>query len=587
MSHRSDVPIALAGMPAAGKTTLGRALAARLGRRFIDLDDVVAHGAGMPITAIFAAEGEAGFRTREAAAVATLVDDLRARPDAVVALGGGTLVDPANRAALAAVALILVLDAPIDVLAERLAAAPGERPLLGGTVARGSAAGDSIAGRSTSVWPRLGRLHGRRRALYGTLPWHVETGTDRRGVDATVDAAAALVEASAATSGWASTRAVWVGGGGGRGPGAGGGGHRVVIGRGLLHALGAVLRVEGTAGPVVLVSDTTVAPLHAADAAASLAAHGLAPATIDVLPAGEAAKCDASLLALWNGWQAAGLDRTGHVVALGGGALTDVTGFAAATYLRGVAWTAVPTTLLGMVDAAVGGKTGINLAAGKNLAGAFHPPRRVIADIAVLATLPADIFAAGLAEVVKAAVIGDGALLETLEARAAAGYDPTLGAANWPDDDLVDVIARAVAVKALIVHRDPREREGGRRVVLNLGHTFAHGIEKAAGYGVGHGQAVAVGLVMAARLAERIGVLVEAELPRRLAALLADLGLPTDVATVAPTIEPGAILAAMAADKKGVGGRLRFVLPVGVGDVRLFGEVRMGDVEAVVGGQRG
>ena len=559
MTRRREVPVLLAGMPAAGKTTLAHALAERMNRRCVDLDDVVAHAAGMPIAAIFETDGEAGFRAREAAAVAALVDELRARPDAVVALGGGTLVDPANRAALAAVALILVLDAPIDVLAERLAAAPGERPLLGG---------------STSVWPRLGRLHGRRRVLYGALPWHIETGADRRGVEETADAAVALVEGLAATPGWASTRAVWVGGGGT--------GHRIVIGRGLLPALGAVLRAEGTTGPVVLVSDATVAPLHAASVAASLASHGLAPVAVDVLPAGEAAKSHESLLALWNSWQSAGLDRGSHIVALGGGALTDAAGFAAATFLRGVAWTAVPTTLLGMVDAAVGGKTGINLAAGKNLAGSFHPPRRVVADIAVLATLPATLFAAGLAEVVKAAVIGDGALLEALEARVAAGYDPSLGVANWPDDDLIDVVARAVAVKAAIVRRDLREREGGRRVVLNLGHTFAHGIEKAAGYEVPHGEAVAIGLVWAARLAEGTGVLRAADLPDRLAALLGALGLPTDVTAVAADVEPGAILAAMAADKKRVGGRQRFVLPVDVGDVRLFEEVGMGNVEAVV-----
>ncbi|MFN8422385.1 MAG: hypothetical protein U0470_03010 [Anaerolineae bacterium] len=172
---------------------------------------------------------------------------------------------------------------------------------------------------------------------------------------------------------------------------------------------------------------------------------------------GETAKSAAAVEQLWDAWQAAGLDRRGHVVALGG-ALTDVAGFAAATYLRGVAWTAAPTTLLGIVDAAIGGKTAIDRPAGKNLAGAFHNPRRVIADTDALRTLPADVFADGLAEVVKAALIGDPALLTMLEAHVAAGYDPSAGAAGWPSDVLVDVIVRAIAVKAAIVARDPRAR---------------------------------------------------------------------------------------------------------------------------------
>ena len=584
----------LAGLPGAGKSSVGRALAARLDRPFLDLDTVIAAHAGASVAAIFAAEGEAGFRAREATAVAALVDGLAGRDGddrpPVVALGGGTLVDAANRAALAAAGMVVVLDAPLDVLAARLTAAPGERPLLG----------DGAA----SIWPRLARLHARRRAIHGALPWHVATAG--RDVDAVAAAVAALAGAVAADARRRTTRAVWVGGRGG--------GTRVLIGHGLLGMAGAIAAAEGDGAGDVVVSDARVAPLHAPALTAALAPGGgnsaaphdvgaddgtaratrvgaagaARPARI-VVPSGEAAKTPAQLAALWDGLHAAGLDRAGQVWALGGGALTDVAGFAAATYLRGVAWTALPTTLLGMVDAAIGGKTAVDLAAGKNLAGAFHAPRRVVADLDTLSTLPAPVFTAGLAEVVKAAVVGAAALLAALEARVAGGHVAAVGAAGWPPDALAEVVARAAAVKAAIVARDPRERAGGRRVQLNLGHTFAHGIEHASGHAISHGAAVAVGLVWAARLAARHGVLADPALPERLRVLLAALGLPTDLAAAAASaaIAPppaAAVRAAMAADKKRAAGRLRFVLPVAVADVRLFDDVAEADVAAVIGG---
>lgn len=605
-------PLLLAGMPGAGKTTVGRAVAARLGRPFIDLDDVIAAEAGLSIAAIFALEGEAGFRRREAAAVAALVDNLAdidgsrgddgdAGPAAaravVVALGGGTLVDAANRDVLCAAGLVIVLDAPLGVLAARLGRPGEERPLLDDRIRGGD---DGSPSAPPSVWPRLARLWGRRRALYGALPWHVRTAG--RDVEAAAAAVVALAEAVATDGRGPSARALWVGGAGG--------GYRVLVGPGLLGAIGAIVTAEGggtgddegatargaanrgatpavPTGTFALVSEAIVEPLHGRTVAESLAAAGVDVGCVEVLAQGEAAKSAAAVEQLWDAWQAAGLDRRGHVVALGGGALTDVAGFAAATYLRGIAWTAVPTTLLGIVDAAIGGKTAIDRPAGKNLAGAFHNPRRVIADTDALRTLPADVFADGLAEVVKAALIGDPALVTLLEAHVAAGYDPSAGAAGWPSDVLVDVIVRAIAVKAAIVARDPREREGGPRVLLNLGHTFAHGIEKASGYAVPHGRAVAVGLVLAARLAERVGVLEDGTLPGRLAALLAGLGLPVRLRAgggLGSDIDAVALRAAMAADKKRVGAELRFVLPAAVGDVRVVAGVGEGEVTAVLAG---
>ena len=329
------------------------------------------------------------------------------------------------------------------------------------------------------------------------------------------------------------------------------GAYDVLVGRGLLAGLGERLVERGLAGPVALVTDESVAPLHAPIAQSSLKRAGLAH-TLVVLPAGETAKTLDTVRLAYDAFLAAGLGRDATVVALGGGVIGDLVGFAAATYLRGVAFVQAPTTLLSMVDASVGGKVGVDLPQGKNLVGAFKTPRLVLADLAALDTLPQAEVTAGLAEVVKAGIIDDPALLAHLETD---GPEP-----------LAWTVTRAIAVKQRVVEADPYE--SGRRVVLNLGHTFGHALESVSGFRLRHGECVAVGMVAAAHLAARLGY-VDATLEERIRAVLVKLGLPTN----APGYAPDEIYAQMAVDKKKAAGKLRFILPRSVGNVVVVGDV--------------
>jgi 3-dehydroquinate synthase len=264
------------------------------------------------------------------------------------------------------------------------------------------------------------------------------------------------------------------------------------------------------------------------------------------LPAGEEAKSVASLTALWQSFGAAPLTRSDAIVAVGGGATTDVVGFAAATWLRGVRVVHVPTTLLGMVDAAIGGKTAINTESGKNLVGAFHPPAGVVVDLAVLDTLPDAQWVNGMAEVVKAGFIADPRILDLVEA-------DTAGAGRPTGPHTRELVERAIRVKATVVTDDLRE--SGAREFLNYGHTLAHAIELVERFRWPHGHAVSVGLVFAAALAQRAGRL-DADVAVRHRAVLEALGLPTRYAAGAWP----ALLDAMRVDKKARGDQLRFVV---------------------------
>lgn len=312
-----------------------------------------------------------------------------------------------------------------------------------------------------------------------------------------------------------------------------------------------------------LVADRRVAELHGARVPAGCSARF-------ELPAGEDCKELARLGEVLEGLAAAGLERGSLLVTLGGGATSDLGGLAAALYLRGVDFVACPTTLLAMVDAAVGGKTAINLGAGKNLAGAFHQPRAVLADLETLATLPATEWRSGLGEVAKTWLVAGDGLEPALDAL---GPRPPGEGTDW--GALGELIAACVAAKARVVAAD--EREAGPRKALNLGHTFGHAIERAAGYGrVPHGVAVAVGLVLATEYAARVGLLEDPELPARLARRLAAWGLPRGLGELrggAGPLEPGRLLAAMGSDKKNARGRVRLVLPRRAGELAL-------DVEA-------
>lgn len=316
------------------------------------------------------------------------------------------------------------------------------------------------------------------------------------------------------------------------------------IAPGLLSRAGEEIRaVCPKAGKLFAVTDSNVAPLYADRVKASLERAGF-QVFVHVIPAGEGSKNAESLLALWEAMMDFGLTRTDAVAALGGGVVGDLAGFAAGTILRGVDFIQLPTTLLSQVDSSVGGKTAIDLRAGKNLAGAFLQPAAVLCDTDCLATLPKDVFADGAAEAIKTGVLCDESLFSLFE-------DGTLSA------EPAEVIARCVGYKAGVVERDEKER--GERKLLNLGHTVGHAIEKCSGYAVPHGHAVAAGLAVIARAAEALGW-AEEPIAARIAACLAQNGLPTGA-----DYAPEALAEAASADKKRAGGDITLVVPRRIG----------------------
>ena len=343
------------------------------------------------------------------------------------------------------------------------------------------------------------------------------------------------------------------------------------IGSGILNTLGDACKAAGLSGRCLIVSDENVAPLYADTVFQTLEKAGFEP-VLEVLPAGEPTKCQAQLMNLYATAAENRLDRKCFMVALGGGVIGDLTGFAAASWLRGIQFVQVPTSLLAMVDSSVGGKTGINIPAGKNLVGAFHQPELVMVDLDTLKTLPEREFAAGMSEVAKYGVIWDADLFEELE-NVDAVSSPRLQTLEERGEDTAStskmgkIISRCCEIKAEVVRQD--EREGGLRGILNFGHTLGHAIENAAGYGEFlHGEAVAIGMVYAARLSVALkGLSVEES--ERIEKLLVALKLPV----AAPGLAWSDLRAAMAVDKKTVGGLPKFVLTDRIGHVDFGCEV--------------
>lgn len=505
--------VVLTGFMGTGKSSVGRLLAARLGLTFIDTDELIARRAGRPVAAIFSDEGEDAFRAREAA----VARELAGQKGLVIATGGGMLVDTDNAAALSAGNALFCLQASPEEIVRRLQDEQEARPLLAGT----------------EPAARVEELLARRQAAYARFTPIDTEGKSPAEVAATIEG---CVEVTPAAHDDPERLAV-------RYPG---GSYEVLVGDRLLSQVGSL--VGG--GPAVVISDENVAPLFAAD---------LGIETVLTIPAGETHKRLESVQALYEGLLEAGLDRSGTIVALGGGVVGDVAGFVAATYLRGVKLVQCPTTLLAMVDASVGGKTGVDLPQGKNLVGAFKQPEAVVADVLALGTLPLAEVAAGMAEVVKHGLLAGRALLEELTAPVWLPLPPPALRRR--------LVAQAISVKRDVVEEDPYEQ--GRRAVLNLGHTFAHAVEQVSRYKVRHGEAVAMGLVAAAHLSAALGYAspaLQAEIER----LLRRLTLPVRIPAGLP---PEALLAAMGQDKKRAGGRLRFVLIAEPGEVVVAGGV--------------
>ena len=331
----------------------------------------------------------------------------------------------------------------------------------------------------------------------------------------------------------------------------------VVVGAGVLDSLGERLTALGFRDRCGVVTSDRVAQLYRTPVERALRLAGFTPLVVEVLD-GEASKTVATLGRVWDALLAAGIERGTPLVALGGGVIGDVAGFAAATLLRGIPVVQVPTTLLAQVDAAIGGKTAVDHPVGKNLIGAFHQPRLVLADVGVLATLPRRELVAGLAEVVKYGVIGDAALFARIE------RDPDALLTGDPTT-LVPVVAACARQKAAVVAADERE-ERGERAVLNFGHTVGHAVEAATAYGrYLHGEAVAIGMVAAARVSRAIGCCDDATV-ERIRKIVGRLGLPGEIPA---DVARERLVAAMRADKKSAGGRIRFVAVETVGRVRL------------------
>jgi 3-dehydroquinate synthase len=311
----------------------------------------------------------------------------------------------------------------------------------------------------------------------------------------------------------------------------------------------------------MIVTDENVAQFHLAKIGSVLQASGHEPRFI-VLPAGEKYKNLNTVSQLWSAFLENGLDRRSTVIALGGGVIGDMAGFAASTYMRGVPWICIPTTLLSMVDASIGGKTGFDLPQGKNLIGSFYPPKLVLADPQLLSTLPHRELISGMAEVVKHGIISDPELFHLC----AFGWD-------WVQENLEQVIKRAMAVKIRIIEEDPYEK--GFRAALNLGHTVGHAVELVSGFELHHGEAIAVGMVVEAAYAEKIGI-AEPGLSNTIANVLSGYGLPVRITEELPREE---ILRAMRVDKKKAEKKIRFALPVSIGKVEL---VEVTDLESVL-----
>jgi 3-dehydroquinate synthase len=519
--------IVLIGLSGTGKSTVGPMLARRLRRRFVDTDALIEAETGRSIPDIFSTDGEPAFRRLEAQALARALDD----PGSVIATGGG-IVEPEANEPLLGQALVVWLAAKPETLAARLAAGSPRhavRPLLGSEP--------------------LAALHAqlaRRAQRYASFAdWVVVT--DQLSAEQAVDNIAQFVlhqQPDAAGDLVVTTP---------------GGSYEVVVARDALDQLPAWLAAHVPHRRVWIVSSDRIWPHHGARLLALLRGAGITAQSFKI-PDGEASKNLAVVSQVYDWLLGNRVERGDILIAFGGGVVGDLAGFVAATVLRGIGLIQVPTTVLAMVDSAIGGKTGVDHSAGKNLIGAFHQPRLVVADTALLATMPPGERRNGWTEAIKHGVIADDSLFDDL-----VNHEADLRALREPWT--AELIRRAAAVKVKIVSGD--EREQGDRILLNYGHTIGHALEQWSEYRLHHGEAVAVGMCAAAGIARRMGLSDTALEARQRAALLAfnlPVRLPTDV-------DVDALLNLTLSDKKVRGQRIRWVLPTAIGAATVRGDV--------------
>jgi shikimate kinase / 3-dehydroquinate synthase len=529
--------IYLVGLSGSGKTTVGRLLATRLQLPFVDTDALIERRAGKTISEIFASDGEPAFREMES----TVLRDVASTP-AVVSTGGGLPIDPGNRDLMRQTGAGFWLDATTEALEQRLEGEASKRPLLNGTLSE-----------------TIDQLREARRSSYADAGARIDTSG--RSPAQVVDLVAQQLRNLNQSKPWSQDPVppVWID--------TSAHSYGVYVGSQAFERLPELLVRHGLDGRLLVIADETVWRLHQDRIEGVL---GERSHVVSLVPAGEQHKTLQQASRLYDELLAQRPERGDLIVALGGGVIGDLAGFVAATLLRGIRFIQVPTTVLSQVDSSVGGKVAVDHPRGKNLIGAFHQPNLVLADLEFLGTLPAREIPAGLAEIVKIAVMQDRNLFDRLEADSSALLSTTgapLGAA----------IRRAIELKATLVEQDERDLTGAR-ALLNYGHTLGQALEAATGYGrFLHGEAIAVGMGAAARMASWMGLHPPDEV-RRQDELLAALGLPAS----APDTDPGDIRAALGLDKKREGGQVKWVLPVGIGRGRSGCVVPDGMVERAI-----
>jgi len=514
--------IVLVGLMGAGKTSIGRRLAARLGLPFRDADQEIELAAGCTIPEIFARFGESAFRDGERRVIRRLL----AADPMVLAYGGGAFMDAQTREATRAEAVSVWLRCSLPTLVRRVASRDN-RPLL--------------AGRDREE--TLRELMALRYPVYAEADVIVDCGDEHPDVttNQVFESLLAYQPPRRLHVSLSSTS------------------YDVVIGDGLLARAGALLAPRLPQKRAVIVTDQTVAGLHLDTLTKGLAETGITASAI-VVKGGEASKNLEVYGDVVDQMLEARVERRTAVIALGGGVVGDLAGFAAATTLRGLPFVQIPTTLLSQVDSSVGGKTGVNTRRGKNLVGAFYQPRMVLADTGALATLPPRELKAGYAEIAKAGLIGDAAFFAWCERHGAA-------VVAGDRDAQAEAIKRACAFKAAVVGDDEREEKpNDGRALLNLGHTFGHALEAEYGYdgGLLHGEGVAVGLGLAFKLSARLGHCAPADAERVIAHVSA-VGLPADLSMVNRRFSAATLIGHMRRDKKMRDGALHFVLARGIG----------------------
>jgi len=531
--------IVLVGLMGAGKTTIGRRLAARLGLDFVDADHEIERAAGCTIAEIFARHGEPAFRDGERRVIQRLLQG----PPKVLATGGGAFVDMQTRRLVKTHARSIWLRCPLPILVRRVSGRTG-RPLLD----------------KGNVETTLATLQAQRHPIYAEADIIVDCGDDSvdHGAQRIIEALNSYAHPLRVPVTLESHR------------------YEVLIGSDLISRAGAYLAPVLPQKRAVVITDETVAALHLPRLMSALSETGI-QAKAFVVPVGEESKSLTRYSQLINDILDHGMERRTTVIGLGGGVVGDLSGFVASSILRGVPFVQIPTTLLSQVDSSVGGKTGLNARAGKNLVGAFYQPQIVLADSSALATLSRRERVAGYAEIVKAGLIADPALFSWCEANGTDILDGDPSA-------LAEAVQRACMFKARVVMDDEKETAAQNgRALLNLGHSFGHALEAHFNYDgrLLHGEGVSIGLHLAAALSVALGYCPESDL-HRLDTHLRGLGMPAGLDWLDEQLSASELIGSMARDKKVQDGRLSFVLLHGIGKAFTSRDVEMDTVRDVL-----